>query len=228
MIVLYFFEIPRIAQSSASALSRPGFTLLPVSDGAHVEAVLDSWRVDAVMVPARSVDFWFAVEDRIAPRITMPRILVVVSPERATLWTPHIAEESGFDGLVIHDRSSPPSEFAEHFARIVSSCTTAGARQPAKLSDLTRCPSIDEITLGDRLNAQILHLMSLGRTHEEIARGIGRAPQTVRNRASRMIQTAGVRNHTELSITYEQALIRQKPLMGVMGLEAGVRIATTS
>lgn len=212
MIVLYFFEIPRIAQSSASALSRPGFTLLPVSDGAHVEAVLDSWRVDAVMIPARSADCWLALEDRIGARITMPRILVVVSPERATLWTTHIAEESGFDGLVIHDRSSPPSELVDHFARIVNSCTTSGARRPERISDLTRCPSLDEITLGDRLNAQILHLMSVGRTHEEIAGGIGRAPQTVRNRASRMIQAAGVRNHTELAITYEQALIRQKSL----------------
>lgn len=221
MIVLYFFEISRIAQSASSALGRPDFTLLPVSDRAQVETTLDSWVVDAVLVPARSVDRWFAVEGRIAPRITMPRILVVVSPERATLWTPQLAAESGFDGLIVYERGSQISEFADQFAQTVRSCTTAGARRPEKIPDLTRCPSLDEITLGDPLNAQILHLMSLGRTHEEVARGIGRAPQTVRNRTSRMIQAAGVRNHTELAITYEQALIRQKSLMAVMGLGAG-------
>lgn len=215
MNILYFFEVARIARSGATSLSRPGFSYLPASDRTHVEAALDSWTVDAILVPARSVDCWFAVEDRIGVRITMPRILTVVSPERATLWTPQLAEESGFDGLLIHDRFSPASEFADQFARVVHSCTTAGARRPEKLSDLTRCPTIDEITLGDRLNAQILHLMSFGRTHEEVARGVERAPQTVRNRTSRMIQAAGVRNQTELTITYEQALVRQKSLMEI-------------
>lgn len=212
MNVLYFFEVSRIARSGATSLSRPGFTFFPANDRTHVEAVLDSWHMDAILVPARSVDCWFAVEDRIAPRITMPRILAVVSSERSTLWTPQLAEESGFDGLVVQDGSLSLSEFVDLFARVVHSCTTAGARRPEKISDLTRCPTLDEITLGDRLNAQILHLMSFGRTQEEIARGVDRAPQTVRNRTSRMIQAAGVRNHTELTITFEQALVRQKSL----------------
>lgn len=212
MNVLYFFEVSRIARSGASSLCRPGFTFVPASDRSHVEAVLDQRVVDAVLVPARSVDCWLAVEDLIGARITMPRILAVVSTERGTLWTPQLAEESGFDGLVVQDGSLSLSEFVDHFARIVSSCTTSGARRPEKISDLARCPTIDEITLGDRLNAQILHLMSFGRTHEEVARGVDRAPQTVRNRTSRMIQAAGVRNQTELTITYEQALVRQKSL----------------
>ena len=212
MNVLYFFEVARIARSGATSLSQPGFTFFPASDRTHVEAVLDQRVVNAVLVPARSVDCWFDVENQITPRITMPRILTVVSGERSTLWTPQLAEESGFDGLVVQDGSLSLSEFADQFARVVHSCTTAGARRPEKISDLTRCPTLDEITLGDRLNAQILHLMSFGRTHEEVARGVDRAPQTVRNRTSRMIQAAGVRNHTELTITYEQALVRQKSL----------------
>lgn len=210
MNILYFFEVSRIARSGATSLCRPGFNFLPASDLTHVEAVLDQQELNAILVPARSVDCWFDVERRIAPRITMPRILTVVSNERGTLWTPQLATESGFDGLVVQDGTLSLAEFADEFARAVLSCTTAGARRPEKISDLTRCPTLEEITLGDRLNAQILHLASFGRTHEEIARSIDRAPQTVRNRTSRMIRLAGVRNQIELTITYEQALARQK------------------
>jgi DNA-binding NarL/FixJ family response regulator len=63
------------------------------------------------------------------------------------------------------------------------------------------------------LNVRILHLMSIGQTHEEIAQRLERAAQTVRNRMSNMIQRAGVRNHTELVITYEQAIARQAILI---------------
>ena len=210
VIVLYFFEVPRIAQSGAPALSQPDFTLVPVSNRSDVETALDSRIVNAVMVPARSVDCWYAIETQIARRITMPRILVVVSPERSTLWTRQIAEESGFDGLVIHDRYAHLSDLADNFTRAVYTSTTAGARRPSKLSELTRCPTLDEITLGDPVNARILHFMAVGRTHEEIAHAVERAPQTIRNRVSKMIGVAGVRNHTELTITYEQAMIRLK------------------
>ncbi len=219
VFVLYFFEVPRIAQSGAPVLSRPDFTLIPVSDRAEVEAALDSRIVNAVMVPARSVDCWYAIETQIARRITMPRILVVVSPERSSLWTPQLAAESGLDGLVIHDRYAHLSDFADNFTRAVYTSTTAGARQPSKLSELTRCPTLDEITLGDPVNAHILHFMAVGRTHEEIAHAVERAPQTIRNRVSKMIGVAGVRNHTELTITYEQAMVRQRNLVGVAGLE---------
>ena len=206
--VLYFFEVPRIATSSAATLSATDFELLPVSNRSDVEQVLDSREVDAVLVPARSAESWLDLEGRIGHRITMPRLLVVVSQDRATRWTPGLAHESGFDGLVIHDRGCQLPGFADRFAEALNSATTAGARRPTKLSELVRTPSVDEMTLGDPLNARILHLLSLGRTHEEIAQGIGRAAQTVRNRISAMIQRAEVRNHTELTITYEQALFR--------------------
>lgn len=210
---LFFFEVPRIAQLSASALGQPAVALLPTSDRAEVEAALGSHEVDAVLLPARSAESWLDLESQIGHLITMPRLLVVASVERATRWNPQIADESGFDGLVIHDRKFQPHEFADRFAEAVRSCTTAGARRPTQLSALTRTPSVEEMTLGDTSNAQILHLMSFGRTHDEIAQGVGLATQTVRNRISRMIQRADVRNHTELTITYEQALARQKLLM---------------
>ncbi len=213
MIVLYFFEVSRIAHYGAAVNTRDDLTFVPVSNRVDVDSALDSRIVNAILVPARSADSWFAVENQIAPRISMPRILVVTSPERSTLWNSRLAEESGFDGLVLHDPLSPISDFAQRFTRSVLSCTTAGARKPEKLSGLTRCPSVEEISHGDDLNVRILHLMSIGQTHEEIAQRLERAAQTVRNRMSNMIQRAGVRNHTELVITYEQAIARQAILI---------------
>jgi DNA-binding CsgD family transcriptional regulator len=208
--VVYFFEVPRIARSGSTAYSEPGFTFLPASDRNEVENALDTRIVNAIMVPARSVDCWFAIEGQIPQRITMPRILVVISPERSKLWNSEMAEEAGFDGLVVHDPKSPNSGFTSRFTSAVYACTTAGARQPTRLPDIARCPSLDDITQGDSLNLRILQLNSLGRTHEEIALALDRAPQTVRNRISAMIHRAGVRNHTELAITYEQILARQQ------------------
>lgn len=219
MIALSFFEIPRIARSSSTVYSHPDFSLVPASNRTDVEIALDSRIINAILVPARSADCWFAVERQIASRITMPRILVVTSAQRSKLWTPRLAHESGFDGLVINDPESAISQFAERFKMAVHSSTTAGSREPVELSDLARCPTVEEITLGDPLNARILELTLLGLTHEEISHALDRAPQTIRNRVSRMIRSSGTRNHTELVLSYEQALVRQDFLVGVAGLE---------
>ena len=185
-------------------------SVAPASTASEVETLLQTIDVDAILVPHKAIVGWLLVEDRLWTKITMPRIIAVTSEEKANLWTTQVAESCGFDGYFVVDRTSDPIFNAGRARRAIEATVTAGARKPEKLHELAISATLEEITDGDEINLQILRLLYVGRTYEEIAESVYLAAQTVRNRASKMLLRADVRNRSELVITYLQLTARDK------------------
>jgi len=208
MQLIFFFEVSLIATRTARAFSEHGLSLTETSTTAEVEAVVSTSAIDAILVPAVSAETWLYVEAQLRSHITMPRILVNSSPERAVATTTHAVHESGFDGFVHLDRGTPLPLKIKALKNSVLTTTTSGARAPDNFNSLFISPTIEEITLGRDENLEILRLAAIGYTHTEIAKAIHLSSSTTRNRFSQMFLRAGVRNRTELLIAYEQRLAR--------------------
>ncbi|MGA1162901.1 MAG: hypothetical protein ACO3V4_07460, partial [Ilumatobacteraceae bacterium] len=58
VIVLYFFEVSRIAHYGAAVITRDDLTFVPVSNRVDVDSALDSRIVNAILVSARSAETW--------------------------------------------------------------------------------------------------------------------------------------------------------------------------
>ena len=207
---IFFFEGAQLARSVAQMWTQRNLSVAPASTASEVETLLQTIDVDAILVPHKAIVGWLLVEDRLWTKITMPRIIVVKSEEKANLWTTQVAESCGFDGYFVVDRTSGPILNAERARRAIEATVTAGARKPEKLHELAISATLEEITDGDEINLQILRLLYVGRTYEEIAESVYLAAQTVRNRASKMLLRADVRNRSELVITYLQLTARDK------------------
>lgn len=205
---IFFYEEARLARSVAQMWTHGNSSVVPASTTSDVEDLLRTTSVNAILIPDTAITGWLVVEDRLWSQITMPRIIAVTSPTRKTLWTPQIVQTCGFDGYFVVDRSADPIFNAELAQRAVEASSTAGARKAEHLHEIALIANLEETVDGDDTNLQILRLISVGRTYDEIAESLYLAPQTVRNRASKMLLRADVRNRTELAIRYLQLTAR--------------------
>lgn len=78
------------------------------------------------------------------------------------------------------------------------------------------------VRLSDRIDREIVRLISRGYADREIADCVFLSPQTIRNRVSRLLERSGARNRTHLAVLYVRGQVEGPPDLatGASDLEA--------
>ena len=84
----------------------------------------------------------------------------------------------------------------------------AGVAKPTAVGNLVLLPN-------DAIDVEILELVALGLTNDDIAGVVHVAPQTVRNRMSGMLQRSGMSNRTEMAFTYLGQTMTMRMIQGM-------------
>ena len=113
-----------------------------------------------------------------------------------------LAAELSFDGIL--DVYQDPIAIHQQLRNVVMMANEWKHSVETKSS-----PAMLFLATRDALDRSIISLVALGMTDKQIATEIGLAPQTVRNRLSRVIVDAGLTNRTQLAHMWlrEQSLV---------------------
>ena len=116
-----------------------------------------------------------------------------------------LAAELSFDGIL--DVYQDPIAVHQQLRNVVMMANEWKHSVETKSS-----PAMLFLATRDALDRSIISLVALGMTDKQIAAEIGLAPQTVRNRLSRVIVDAGLTNRTQLAHMWlrEQSLVMRE------------------
>lgn len=174
--------------------------------GPSTVAALDAFRPDLVMGSRLMLDLGFLFRNYLdqAGFGDVPIVLGDVRPSAATkVRTAH----AGFQDIV--DLGSAPDE-------VRAAVASAGRRRFGLVDDpiwssITRPTHDGEIHIEarDSVDAEILALIAIGLSDQEIAEAVYMSSQTVRNRISQMLIRSGLTNRTQMAwIFTHQNLLR--------------------
>lgn len=104
------------------------------------------------------------------------------------------AAMAGVDHIITDDQLEP----ADRFASWMRGCASGGATEDHPLRRVRERLSIAK----DDADRRILHQLMLGTQNDEIAQRVFLSVSTVKNRLSRMMESAGVSNRTELVLLF--------------------------
>jgi DNA-binding NarL/FixJ family response regulator len=179
---------------------RPDFRIPPVrSTGVEVVETLRSDPVDVLLLPMDWVDVARAIKKDIVPALTdTPSIVLIAHAPR--LSTRARALASGFDGVVDLEDDIEVVVTALH--RITNS--SSADENDFMVSDLGIIPDLlaRNLSLIDQHDSELLDLLAIGTTDEEIALAMEWNIQQVRNRVAALLDANGLRYRTQLAVAH--------------------------
>jgi DNA-binding NarL/FixJ family response regulator len=189
-----------------SALLRQGGVeqiVAVVHDDSDLAAVVNSRAADLVFVGARAVGVYEKACERFDPAafLTLRRALGVTHQNNEVL---RMAADLGFDGVV--DLHQDRTAIHQQLRNLML--------MSGEFSVLPTTPSAEQMFFAgrDATDRRIVEQVALGMTDKQIAEFIKLAPQTVRNRISKMMTDAGLNNRTHLATYWlrEQSMMTRE------------------
>lgn len=175
---------------------RPDLRILPVrTTGVEVVETLRSHPVDVVLLPMDWVDVARAIKKDVVPALkTTPSLVLIAQTPR--LSTRARAFASGFDGIV---------DLADDIESIVAALhriTTSSSPDEDVVRGLGIIPDLltRELVLIHPDDAELLDLLAIGTTDEDIAHAMEWTIQQVRNRVGALLDANGLRYRTHLAV----------------------------
>lgn len=170
-----------------------------VCDSHELADLINNGAVDVVFVGARALEVYAAARPRVAVD-ARSRIRVAFGTTHQNNEALRLAAENGFDGVI--DLHQDRVAIHQQLRNLLL--------MSGEWSHLATTPSPEQMFFAARdvLDRQIVEQVALGMTDKQIAEAVNLAPQTVRNRLSKMMTDAGLNNRTHLATFWlrEQSL----------------------
>jgi DNA-binding NarL/FixJ family response regulator len=155
--------------------------------------------VDVVLLPMDWVEVARAIKKDVVPALaTTPSLVVIAHAPR--LSTRARALASGFDGVVDLEDDTETVVAALH--RITKS--PSADENGFMVSDLGIIPDLlaRNLTLIDQHDSELLDLLAIGTSDEEIALAMGWDIQQIRNRVAALLNANRLRYRTQLAVAH--------------------------
>jgi DNA-binding NarL/FixJ family response regulator len=110
------------------------------------------------------------------------------------------AADGGFDDVI--DLNQPTPQVVEHMRACVAGERNLRHHPLWRDVDLLVDTHSTSITYHDDLDRQIVAMIAVGQSNQEIADCVFLSNQTVRNRISRILEDSGIKNRTQLAAIY--------------------------
>ena len=175
-----------------------------VTESDQLVSLVNSGAVDVVFVGSRAVDVFVGARDAITieARAGVRFAFATTHQNNEVL---RLAADAGFDGVI--DMHQDRVAIHQQLRNLML--------MSGEWSVLPTTPSAEQLffTSRDSTDRLIVERVALGMTDKQIADDVKLAPQTVRNRISKMMTDAGLNNRTHLATYWlrEQSLVLRPP-----------------
>ncbi|MEY3054355.1 MAG: hypothetical protein RL550_878 [Actinomycetota bacterium] len=178
---------------------RPDCRVLPLhSTGVEVIEALRVDSIDAVLLPFDWIEVARSIKKDVAPALPNDPALVLIG-HNPRLGTRARALSSGFDGVI--DLSDDPESLVTTLSRI---CSSSARGDSDVLQTFGVIPDllIRPVQLTDSDDSDLLDLLAIGSTDEEIAHALDWNIQKVRNHIASLLEINGMKYRTQLAVTH--------------------------
>lgn len=200
MNVAIYTQTPTMATSIGALFSQgPGLSVVDsTASPDNFYKILREGNIELAVTGVVTVQQFVDLCAQLPPEIcaTTKKVLAVVAMNKEVL---KLAADHDFDGIV--DVHNTPEAIGRQMKNIARNGSIAGHEPNSDLNDrLDTFP--DFFVNRDKHDQLIAELVARGMTDKQVSEAVGLAPQTVRNRLSRMLTDSGSQNRTHLAVRF--------------------------
>lgn len=200
MNVAIYTQTPSMAASLGALLGQDtGLTVVEATSSPdNFYKTLNEGNIELAVTGIVTLDEFAEICQQLSPDTwsTTKRVLAVMTMNKEAIKS---AAAYDFDGIV--DVHNPPEAIARQLKNIVRNGAIAGHGPNSGLND--RLDAFPDFFINrDKHDQMIAELVARGMTDKQVSEAVGLAPQTVRNRLSRMLTDSGSQNRTHLAVRF--------------------------
>lgn len=200
MNVAVYTQTPSMAASLGSMLSHgPGLTVVESTSSAeNFYKILREGNIELAVTGVITLDEFVGIFARLPDDVKSRTrtVLAVMTMDKDTI---KLAARHDFDGIV--DVHNSPEAIGRQLKNVVRNAPIPGHEPNTDLD--TRLDTFPDFFVNrDKHDQMIAELVARGMTDKQVSEAVGLAPQTVRNRLSRMLTDSGSQNRTHLAVRF--------------------------